>query len=315
MRLEDEEERAIAREAQHWELVAVEAVSQTAAAPLLDDGRNGRERTRGKDLDRLDTAVAALLEDTEGTARNETQRELAREAQEALEQGVALRWKLALSAIGVARQETRRMVRSDSAFDDTLQDAVLGLFVAARRFDPDNGASFGTYARWWVRASLGRSLSDSRMVRVPESAQRLLRVMATRRDECPDASLAELADEAGIAPERAARLLALQQPTSMDEPLPGTAGVTRGETLPDDTLRDPDDLMHEQHLWRRTLEAVEELDERSREVVVRRYGLHSDGSVDTLAAIAEDFGVTPQRIRQIQKRAEAQMAELAQEPV
>ncbi len=305
MRLEEGSERELAREAWVWDSLAIEMVAKTSLSWMLDAGRNGRERTRGKGLDRLDEAIRALE-----TRCHAGERSCVRQAREAFRSAEELRWRLAYSAVGVARQEARRVSRKGHTREDAMQDAMLGLFQAARRFDPDHGASFGTYARWWVRAALTKAVNEARTIRIPESALQLMRVMRAHQDEDPDASLQTLAEVAELPTDRASQLLAVCQPDSMDAPVPGAQGVTLGDTLCDESAEDPGEVMNRARLWELTLQAVAELDDRSREVVVRRYGL-DDRPAETLAAIAEDFGVTPQRIRQIQKQAETRMTKLA----
>ena len=308
MRLGRAEEQDLANAILDAEQTARQAVEGTPVAAMLDAGRTRRERTRGKEVARLGEAVASLR------TRSKTEKELRHAstvAAAAWARSQQLRWRLAMSAIGVARAEARRAAGSALSFDDMLQEATVGLLEAARRYEPGTDASFGTYARWWVRAALTRATRRDSMVRLPGSAlkamARLREVMA--REGMDDVGLA--AERLGIDTRRARHVMMLSQPTSMSEPLAREPGLTHGDLLEDDTVRNPEDQLVEKNRWGLTSEAMDRvLDDRSKEVLVRRYGLHG-ADTETLRAIAEDFGVTPQRVRQIQKRAEGQIADYA----
>jgi len=312
MRLCEAKERSIAEEILEQEGIATRAVKGSPSEKLLRAGQNRRERTRGKDVERLGLAIADLAE---RARRDDTLQARAMKAQGAWSRCETLYWKLAMSAQGVARSEARKAKSPHIGFEDLLQEATVGLVEAARRYDPKEKASFGTYARWWVRASVTKAVNDARMVRLPESALKCRREMKRHLDqgeaEGNPIQLSAAAKEVGMDLSRASRLMALQQPRSIEEPLPGTSGTTTAaDVLEDEASVDPIEVVHRRSQWQSTLDAIDTLDERSREVVTRRYGLGA-APPETLSSIADDMGVTPQRIRQIQKRAESNLAELA----
>lgn len=313
MRLNENQEVNLADKIMALEEVASSLVADSPVASELQTARTKRETTRGKDVERLGRAVRALR--TAARTHSEL-RPQAREAQAAWQESQQLRWTLAMSAMGVARREASRVRGSRLGREDLQQEAVVGLLEAARRFDPQGGASFGTYARWWVRASLTKAVHHGRLVRIPESAVQdrrdVRRVVEDRERQGRACSIAEAAEVAGVKPRRAERLLAMQLPCSLQEPVGSSEGdFTREDLLADGSAADPaEDLELRQH-WERAQYAIEaSLDDRSRDILVRRYGLFG-AERETLASIAADYGVTPQRVRQIQKKAESVVADEA----
>lgn len=312
MRMKQGQERQLANKILDLEKAARALVASSPASSALEHKHSNRERTRGKNVERLGRAVHVLA----GEAKERPElRGTARRAHATWRESQELRWKLAMSAVGVARQEARRVRGAQLSPEDVQQEAMVGLLEAARRFDPDKGASFGTYARWWVRDALNKAVQDGRMVRIPESAVKdardLRRVADARTREGRSCSIQEMASESGVSPRRAARLLAMRQPCSIHEKVGGESGPTREELLADDDAIDPTTALDTRDRWLRAECAIrDDLDERSRDVLVRRYGLFG-AEPETLASIAKDYGVSPQRVRQIQKKAEAAVAECA----
>ncbi len=313
MRLTEDQERDLARRVLDCDAEATAAVEGTPVASLLREGANGREKTRGKDVERLGKAVTALREEAPADA---DLRSCAAQAAASWQEAQALRWKLAMSAIGVARAEAAKAASVvDGWLEDARQEAMMGLLDAARRYDPTERASFGTYARWWVRAALKRAQHERRTIRLPESATKALRrlrqALRDRESSGEPASVEEIAREVGIDERRATQLLDLEQPQSMDEQLPGHDDLCARDLVADETTVDPLEEIEQQRQWALTEEALAEiLDERSREILVRRYGI-GQGGPETLSSIASDYGVTPERVRQLQKRAESRVAEYA----
>ena len=311
----DQEARTLAREVLKLEKQARRAVRGTPVEPTLSEGANGRERTRGKQVERLGQAVEELA----GLARTKRRyRGAANTALRAWKRSQSLRWRLALTARRVARAEASKAASAVLGREDAKQEAMIGLLDAARRFDPEDGTSFPTYARWWVRAALKRAQHEARMVRLPESAvkarRRLQDAMRERTEVGEPAPLEGVAAEVGVDPRRAAHLLQVEQPRSVEEPVAGHAELRTGDLLRDSAPAAPEQIEVQQR-WHLAEQAMAEvLDDRSREILARRYGI-GGREAETLASIAEDHGVTAQRIRQLQKRAERRVADYAAQHV
>ena len=194
---------------------------------------------------------------------------------------------------------------------DRVQFGNLGLIRAADKFDPELGYKFSTYATWWIRQSISRGTADTgTAIRLPvhahETLARLLRVRRELEASGTDATLAEVARAAGVELATAAALADFAHHlVSLDTPLADGDAVL-GDLVETRELRDDDDPQqalldsdrHDQiRAWLRGT-----LSGREADVVKRRFGFDA-AETDTLDAIAQDWGITRERVRQIQKQA------------
>jgi RNA polymerase sigma factor (sigma-70 family) len=198
---------------------------------------------------------------------------------------------------------------------DLIQEGNLGLLKAAERFEPSRGFRFSTYAAWWIRQAITRGLADrGRPVRLPVNAHETLAKLRWIELELwqqlgRDPSEAELAERLGI---RVARLREIRRASedvaSLDAPFGTEAGGTLATIVPDVAALDPAVVAADVDARRAVLTAVAKLGERERQVLELRFGLAGDEPC-TLEEIGLRYGVTRERIRQIELRGLRKLAQ------
>ncbi|WP_407655787.1 RNA polymerase sigma factor RpoS [Azohydromonas lata] len=199
---------------------------------------------------------------------------------------------------------------------DLIEEGNLGLMHAIGKFEPERGFRFSTYASWWIRQNIERAIMhQARLVRLPVHVVRELnQVLKMRRALESENAKPGQSKERAVSVEQvaaalnrpvqevAALLRFAEQPTSLDAPLERDQGESMLDTVADDQAIDPlgQTLVREVEQLLRS--GISELNEREREVLTGRYGLH-DREPETLEVLAERMGLTRERIRQIQQEA------------
>jgi len=196
---------------------------------------------------------------------------------------------------------------------DLIEEGNLGLIHALEKFDPERGFRFTTYATWWIRQSIERAImSQSRTIRLPAHVVKELNIVlrAMRHlethgmlGEGRDPTVDDVAHLLGKPVEQVRKVLGYNEHvTSLDAPLDVDSGLSFGDQLADEDAPTPELLLHNTEIENWIRQWLEELSERQRQVIERRYGLNGT-EVATLEQLARQLGVTRERVRQIQAEA------------
>ena len=196
---------------------------------------------------------------------------------------------------------------------DLIAEGNIGLMTAVDRFDPDRGAKFSTYSAWWINQSIKRALSNqSKTIRLPahmvDKIARLRRISAILTEELGRVPTdEELSEELGIPAYKISRLKrASQRPTSLDAPVNDGEGINFGEIIGDEKAVHPLEALEDKTLKGQLADLLEVLDEREYRIIGARYGLDGNKPLK-LEEVGGEFGVTRERIRQLQAKALTKM--------
>ncbi|MFZ2625641.1 MAG: sigma-70 family RNA polymerase sigma factor [Propionibacterium sp.] len=265
------------------------AAEEVELARLIEAGQYAQAILRG--------AVESHLDATEDELRD-----IADEGERAMQHFVRANLRLVVSV-------ARKYGRSQMPLLDLVQEGNTGLIRAVEKFDYAKGFKFSTYATWWVRQAISRGIAQQgRIVRLPvHVAEQVNQISAVRRNLerklGREPETAEIAEELGVDEAKVIDLIRYsREHISLDAPVEDDGDTSLGDLIARETAPGPDELVLDAEDRTRLETMLSDLDDRSADVMRRRYGL-LDGRQAKLSDIGAVWGITAERVRQIERAA------------
>lgn len=284
----------------------------------IEEAANGNVIQAEKESSTTDDAVKIYLQQIGRIPllSVEDEIELARQIRE--ENSTTAKEKLVNANLRLVVSIAKKYIGRGLSFLDLIQEGNLGLIKAAEKFDYTKGYKFSTYATWWIQQAITRGIADkSRTIRLPvhmiETISKIKKVTHDLTNELNrKPTKEEIAERLEISISKLRAVMKSAQSTiSLETPMNKKEESTRiGDFLIDNNLSSPDKKVIQENLFHEIRKILNQLSQKERDVLIMRFGLDDDGNKKTLEEIGTRYGVSRERIRQIENRAISKLKRL-----